>query len=103
MAITTEGTATTMATRTKTTENGGGGPKRGAAASQLSVAERIARGKAARKEMPRAAHAAFESRSARADPVELLERQAKTRVAELVPIRYGRMLVSPFTFIAEPR
>ncbi|HVD48210.1 MAG TPA: DUF2252 family protein, partial [Candidatus Limnocylindria bacterium] len=98
MAITTEGTATTMATRTKTTENGGGGPKRGAAASQLSVAERIARGKAARKEMPRAAHAAFESRSARADPVELLERQAKTRVAELVPIRYGRMLVSPFTF-----
>ena len=32
------------------------------------------------------------------DPVELLERQAKTRVPELVPIRYGRMLVSPFTF-----
>ena len=37
-------------------------------------------------------------RSTRADPVELLERQAKTRVPELVPIRYGRMLVSPFTF-----
>ncbi len=87
-----------MATRTRTTENGGGGPRRVAAASHLSVAERIARGKAARKEMPRAAHAAFEPRSARADPVELLERQAKTRVAELVPIRYGRMLVSPFTF-----
>jgi uncharacterized protein (DUF2252 family) len=34
----------------------------------------------------------------RADPVELLEEQAKTRVEELVPIRYGRMLVSPFTF-----
>jgi uncharacterized protein (DUF2252 family) len=34
----------------------------------------------------------------RADPVELLERQAQTRVPELVPIRYGRMLVSPFTF-----
>ncbi len=34
----------------------------------------------------------------RADPVELLERQAATRVPELVPIRYGRMLVSPFTF-----
>ena len=34
----------------------------------------------------------------RADPVELLEQQAKTRVPELVPIRYGRMLVSPFTF-----
>ena len=34
----------------------------------------------------------------RADPLELLKRQASTRVAELVPIRYGRMLVSPFTF-----
>ena len=34
----------------------------------------------------------------RLDPVELLEEQAKTRVQELVPIRYGRMLVSPFTF-----
>ena len=40
----------------------------------------------------------FEPPSTRADPVELLERQAKTRVPELVPIRYGRMLVSPFTF-----
>ena len=48
--------------------------------------------------MPRAGHALFEPLSTRADPVELLERQAKTRVPELVPIRYGRMLVSPFTF-----
>ena len=64
----------------------------------LSVAERVARGKAARKEVPRADHAVFEPPSSRADPVELLERQAKTRVPELVPIRYGRMLVSPFTF-----
>jgi uncharacterized protein (DUF2252 family) len=64
----------------------------------LSVAERIARGKAARHEVPRASHASFEPSPTRADPVELLERQAKTRVPELVPIRYGRMLVSPFTF-----
>jgi uncharacterized protein (DUF2252 family) len=64
----------------------------------LSVAERVARGKAARQEVPRADHALFESLSTRADPVELLERQARTRVPELVPIRYGRMLVSPFTF-----
>jgi len=64
----------------------------------LSVAERVARGKAARNEVPPAGHAVFEPLSTRADPVELLERQAKTRVAELVPIRYGRMLVSPFTF-----
>jgi uncharacterized protein (DUF2252 family) len=64
----------------------------------LTVAERIARGKAARAEVPRASHAIFDPPSDRADPVELLERQAETRVPELVPIRYGRMLVSPFTF-----
>jgi len=69
-----------------------------AAVAHLSVAERVARGKAARKEVPRAGHALFEPLSTRADPVELLERQAKTRVPELVPIRYGRMLVSPFAF-----
>ena len=48
--------------------------------------------------MPRANHAKFEPPPGRADPVALLEGQAKTRVPELVPIRYGRMLVSPFTF-----
>jgi uncharacterized protein (DUF2252 family) len=64
----------------------------------LSVDERIARGKAARQEVPRSSHAHFEPTEVRADPVELLERQAETRVPELVPIRYGRMLVSPFTF-----
>ncbi|HZE06622.1 MAG TPA: DUF2252 domain-containing protein [Solirubrobacteraceae bacterium] len=64
----------------------------------LSVAERAARGKAARAEVPRSSHAIFEPSPTRADPIELLERQAKTRVPELVPIRYGRMLVSPFTF-----
>ena len=58
----------------------------------------MARGTAARKEVPRAGHALFEPLSTRADPVKLLERQAKTRVPELVPIRYGRMFVSPFTF-----
>ena len=69
-----------------------------AAVPHLSVAERVARGKAARAEVPRSSHAVFEPLAARADPVGLLERQAKTRVPELVPIRYGRMLVSPFTF-----
>ena len=64
----------------------------------LTVAEREARGKAARREVPRDSHAAFTSGFLRADPVELLERQAATRVSELVPLRYGRMLVSPFTF-----
>ncbi|HYB29616.1 MAG TPA: DUF2252 domain-containing protein [Solirubrobacteraceae bacterium] len=69
-----------------------------AAVPHLSVAERIARGKAARAEVPRSSHAIFDPPPMRADPVELLERQAATRVPELVPIRYGRMLVSPFTF-----
>jgi uncharacterized protein (DUF2252 family) len=63
-----------------------------------TVAERAARGKAARREVPRSSHAEFASSSDRPDPIELLERQAQTRVPELVPIRYGRMLVSPFTF-----
>jgi uncharacterized protein (DUF2252 family) len=64
----------------------------------LSVSERVARGKAARAEVPRSSHAIFEPPATRADPLELLEQQATTRVPELVPIRYGRMLVSPFTF-----
>ena len=64
----------------------------------LSMAERVARGRAARAEVPRSSHGVFEPSPTRADPVELLELQAKTRVPELVPIRYGRMLVSPFTF-----
>src|SRR6516165_7517124 len=64
----------------------------------LTVDERIARGKAARAEIPRSQHAEYEAPADRADPVDLLEAQAKTRVPELVPIRYGRMLVSPFTF-----
>jgi uncharacterized protein (DUF2252 family) len=61
-------------------------------------AERAARGKAARAEVPRSSHGEWEPAPHRPDPVELLEEQAATRVPELVPIRYGRMLVSPFTF-----
>jgi uncharacterized protein (DUF2252 family) len=64
----------------------------------LTVAERDARGKAARAEVPRSSHGAYEPATDRPDPIALLEQQAKTRVPELVPIRYGRMLVSPFTF-----
>ena len=55
-------------------------------------------GKAARRAAPRASHAEFEPAADRSDPVEVLERQARTRVPELVPIRYGRMLASPFAF-----
>jgi uncharacterized protein (DUF2252 family) len=60
-------------------------------------AERVARGKAARAEVPRSSQADIEFPTRR-DPIALLEEQATTRVPELVPIRYGRMLVSPFAF-----
>jgi len=69
-----------------------------AAVPHLTIAERTARGKAVRCEVPRSSHAAYEPAADRADPIELLERQAATRVPELVPIRYARMLVSPFKF-----
>jgi uncharacterized protein (DUF2252 family) len=64
----------------------------------LTVAERVARGQAARQAAPRSSHGAFSPAADRPDPVALLEEQGVTRVPELVPIRYGRMLVSPFTF-----
>jgi len=66
--------------------------------SGLTTAERVARGKTARAEVPRESHAVFDPPPDRPDPITLLEEQATTRVPELVPIRWGRMLVSPFTF-----
>jgi uncharacterized protein (DUF2252 family) len=60
--------------------------------------ERAARGKAERAEVPRSSHAVWEPPSNRRDPVDLLEEQAQSRVPELVPIRYGRMLTSAFAF-----
>ena len=64
----------------------------------FTVDERTARGKAERAEVPRRSHAEWQPAPNRPDPVDLLEEQATTRVPELVPIRYARMLVSPFTF-----
>ncbi len=66
--------------------------------ARLSPEERVARGKAARREAPRSSHGKWEPAVDRPDPIALLEEQAESRVPELVPIRYGRMLVSPFTF-----
>jgi uncharacterized protein (DUF2252 family) len=66
--------------------------------AHLSVGERIARGKKARVESPRSSHGRWQPAPDRPDPIALLEEQAEARVPELVPIRYGRMLVSPFTF-----
>jgi len=60
--------------------------------------ERAEKGKAARAKVPRRALGEWGPPPNRADAVDILEEQARTRVAELVPVRYGRMLVSPFTF-----
>jgi uncharacterized protein (DUF2252 family) len=69
-----------------------------AGGKHLTPAERAAVGAEARAAASLAQHAQFTPESDRADPVALLEEQAVSRVPELVPIRYGRMLVSPFTF-----
>ena len=50
------------------------------------------------RKTPRSSHGEWEPAKGRKDPVKLLENQDKSRVPELVPIRYGRMLASPFTF-----
>jgi uncharacterized protein (DUF2252 family) len=66
--------------------------------ARLTPAERAARGKTARAEVPRESHAVFDPPPGRLDPIGLLEEQAKSRLPELVPVRWGRMMVSPFTF-----
>jgi uncharacterized protein (DUF2252 family) len=68
------------------------------AASRLTPAERAERGKAARSAVPRDSHAVYDPSADRPDPVGLLERQATTRLPDLVPVRYGRMLASPFSY-----
>src|SRR5262249_10232783 len=68
-------------------------------ARRPSAAERAAAGKALREKMPRSSHAAFERGSERPDPVAILEKQNEVRVQRLVPVRYARMLASPFAFL----
>src|SRR5262245_21105338 len=63
-----------------------------------SVEERMSRGKAARADTPLASHGEWTPGAARTDPIDLLAQQAAARVPELVPIRHGRMAVSPFTY-----
>ncbi len=63
-----------------------------------TVAERKAAGRLIRRDVPRASHAAWKPAPSRPDPLSLLRSQNKTRVPALVPIRYWRMLQSPFTF-----
>jgi uncharacterized protein (DUF2252 family) len=60
--------------------------------------DRAERGRAARSEVPRRSHAEWGAPAGRRDPVDILEEQAASRLQQLVPIRYGRMLTSPFAF-----
>jgi uncharacterized protein DUF2252 len=87
-----------MANVTEVTEGPDRRPRERRAMPHPTPEERAAKGKAARAAVPRSAHGAWEPAADRRDPIDLLEEQAASRVPELVPIRYGRMLVSPFTF-----
>ncbi len=66
---------------------------------QLSIEERFAAGKELREKFPRIRQGEYKPAVDRADPVSILEEQAKTRLPDLVPIRYARMLTSPFAFL----
>src|SRR5215216_7518917 len=63
-----------------------------------SVEERRGRGKEGRDRTPRSSHSGWAPATDRPDPVGLLQEQNRTREPDLVPVRHGRMLVSPFTF-----
>jgi uncharacterized protein (DUF2252 family) len=64
----------------------------------LRVEERLAKGKALRDVASRKAHSEFKPPAKRLDPVDLLIENSLGRMEELLPIRYGRMMVNPFTF-----
>jgi uncharacterized protein (DUF2252 family) len=61
--------------------------------------QRHERGRAARRAVPRGSHAEGKPAPDRSDPVDLLETQARDRIPELMPIRYSRMMASPFAFM----
>ena len=63
-----------------------------------SPVDLAAMGKSRREKCPRASHADWQAPHHRADPLHLLEQSSKGRIPHLIPIRYGRMLQSPFTF-----
>src|SRR5271165_7387161 len=69
-----------------------------ATTAEPEAATRTTAGKTLRARVPRSAHASWEPAPDRADPVTLLEASSLGRIPELVPIRYGRMSLSPFAF-----
>ncbi len=64
-----------------------------------STALRLQAGKAFREAVPRAAHGAWSVSESQRDPVSIIEQSSEGRIPELIPIRYGRMLRNPFTFL----
>ena len=68
-------------------------------APHLTPEERRIKGHALRERTPRANHAFWVETPSRSDPIALLEAQARTRLPDLVPLRYARMRVSPFAFL----
>ena len=93
MTVTADGTAA----RRSTARASARGAARAGTVEHLSRVDRAALGKDARAVAPLESHAEFSPGAGR-DPVGLLLGQAESRVPELVPVRHGRMLVSPFTF-----
>src|SRR5215204_4990352 len=71
----------------------------GAAQEAASYQRRHERGRAARQVVPRGSHAEWEPAPDRPNPVDLLEAQARDRIPDLLPIRYSRMMTSPFAFM----
>jgi hypothetical protein len=61
--------------------------------------QRLADGLALRETVPRTSHAGWKRPDKRRDPIDILKGSNRGRLPELVPVRYGRMLSSPFTFL----
>jgi uncharacterized protein (DUF2252 family) len=93
--------ATTLDGPTETTpaRSPTGDTEHPSARSVFSLADRFAAGKALRVSVPRSAHAGWKPTSDRPDPIDVLEASNEGRLKELIPIRYGRMLASPFAFL----
>src|SRR5262249_48870176 len=64
-----------------------------------TLAERRAVGRSLRERVPRSSHAEWSPATDRPDPISLLQEQDRSRLAQFVPIRYGRMIASPFSFL----
>jgi uncharacterized protein (DUF2252 family) len=90
----------TMATAKKTPEKARPKTSQGAHVPVFRAsAERLAAGHLLRNRVPRNSHADWKPPTDRQDPIDILEASNQGRLPELVPIRYGRMLRSPFTFL----